>query len=503
MTMKSNPLLSLCMIVKNEAQNLPHCLNDIQSVVDEIIVVDTGSSDNTVEIAKASGAQVYRYGWQNDFSAARNASIEHAAGDYILWLDADDRISPDTRNKLLDLKKGLSFNFFQAYALKVVCKNSLGESAHYYQIRIFPNNEKIRFKGAVHEQVLTSIRNSRIQVIQKEIEIEHTGYDRPEDSVNKAERNLSILLNSGNGKALTPSEYCQVARCYFGLKDYERCVDYLERARKMTVDGYFDKSLYSLLADSYLQLGQGENAVQSIANALERYPSSGYINYLLGAALTITENYQRASFHLREAARTGVEVEGFAVLSNIDARIAYYRGRCLEGMGRFKEALASYEKALESRPNDQDLLRSYGMILIRFGRLNEAVDVYEKQRKIAPSLDGLTWHTLSKLYLFFKKPDKSQKLYLEIVKEYPQDMDALVGLVTTSYRMGKYDHFFYALTMMQNCLRITPGFNVQSPKDAIPLITDMIGKLEGSGDKTNISALTAIRGSLESRMYPA
>ncbi len=85
--------LSLCMIVKDEAEMLPECLASVQGVVDEIVIVDTGSTDDTVAIAHAAGAKVVHEPWQNDFARARNAALAHATGDYVLQLDADERLA--------------------------------------------------------------------------------------------------------------------------------------------------------------------------------------------------------------------------------------------------------------------------------------------------------------------------------------------------------------------------------------------------------------------------
>jgi len=99
--------VSLCMIVKNEAERLGDCLRDVRAAVDEMIVVDTGSEDATQTVATGLGAKVFDFPWCNDFSAARNASLQHATGDYVLWLDADDRLDADEADKLRRLKARL------------------------------------------------------------------------------------------------------------------------------------------------------------------------------------------------------------------------------------------------------------------------------------------------------------------------------------------------------------------------------------------------------------
>ena len=95
--------VSLTMIVRNEEENLPRCLESVQGLFDEIIVVDTGSTDRTKEIAAGFGARVFDFAWIDDFSAARNVALDHASGDYALWLDADDVIEPSQKEKLREL----------------------------------------------------------------------------------------------------------------------------------------------------------------------------------------------------------------------------------------------------------------------------------------------------------------------------------------------------------------------------------------------------------------
>ncbi|WP_254438492.1 glycosyltransferase family 2 protein [Paenibacillus sp. DCT19] len=99
--------ISLCMIVKNEERTLARCLDSVSGIVDEIIIVDTGSSDRTMDVAAQYTDQVYTYEWQDDFAAARNYSFEQATQEYILWLDADDVLLPGDQAKLRTLKEQL------------------------------------------------------------------------------------------------------------------------------------------------------------------------------------------------------------------------------------------------------------------------------------------------------------------------------------------------------------------------------------------------------------
>src|SRR5690242_19447443 len=105
----ARPFISACLIVKNEEDNLARCLGSVASAVDEIVLVDTGSTDRTVEIAEQFGARVFHFTWCDDFSAARNESLRHARGEWILWVDGDDELveaQPDALRTLCSRTDG-------------------------------------------------------------------------------------------------------------------------------------------------------------------------------------------------------------------------------------------------------------------------------------------------------------------------------------------------------------------------------------------------------------
>src|SRR5438105_10083516 len=108
------------MIVKNEEANLPACLESVRDLFHEVIVVDTGSTDRTKEIAAGFGARVFDFPWVDNFAAARNAALEHATGDWIFWMDADDRLDEDNRGEMARLLSKLPAEMV-AYSMKCLC----------------------------------------------------------------------------------------------------------------------------------------------------------------------------------------------------------------------------------------------------------------------------------------------------------------------------------------------------------------------------------------------
>ncbi len=188
----SGPKLSLCMIVKDEEKFLPGCLESVKNIVDEIIIVDTGSTDRTVEIACSYGAKIFFFEWKNDFSLARNESLKHATGEWILILDADERLNPGQEEKI---KRYLQTNFDALY-VKVINLGRDGnpEVVNEYP-RLFRKKEGIKFEGKIHEQIAPSILRADGKLAKTDLTITHLGYGQSPEVMNKKyERNLSLLL---------------------------------------------------------------------------------------------------------------------------------------------------------------------------------------------------------------------------------------------------------------------------------------------------------------------
>ena len=199
--------ISLCMIVKNEEDVLARCLESVAGLVDEIIVVDTGSTDRTREIAARFTSQVFEFPWQDDFAAARNASFSHASMDYCMWLDADDVLLEADQAALLELKETLD------PAVSVVMSpyhTGFDQSGRvtfsYYRERLIKNHAGMRWVGAVHEAI-TPVG----QILYASFAVTHRK-SRPSDP----DRNLRIYqAQLAVGEELEPRQ-----RFYYGRELY-------------------------------------------------------------------------------------------------------------------------------------------------------------------------------------------------------------------------------------------------------------------------------------------
>ena len=148
------------MIVRDEEKNLPHCLESVRGMFDEIVVVDTGSTDRTKEIARAFGAKVFDFAWVDNFAAARNEALSHATGDYAFWLDADDVVEPGELEKLRALLRRLRAGDEAAYVVRCACDpgpDGTGGETVVDHVRLFPLRDDVRWTYRVHEQILPAL----------------------------------------------------------------------------------------------------------------------------------------------------------------------------------------------------------------------------------------------------------------------------------------------------------------------------------------------------------
>jgi len=266
-------MLTLSMIVKNEEKHLRECLDSVKGIVDEIVLVDTGSTDKTLNIAQEYGAKIFHFNWINDFAAARNYSLVHSKGDWILYLDADERI---TKNSINELKK---ITFTKKKAAFFCLVSSIDEvndrpSLMSY-VRLFPNDKKISFEGAVHEQIEPSLRRNHFEIHNSGIEILHVGYNLDKERLNlKAKRNLEILLHEYK-KHHTSYYAFQLGQTYGILNEKDIAINYfkiaildnsLKREYKSTAYRYISVHFAEkLLWDNAL-----ENILLSIQNDAEQ-----------------------------------------------------------------------------------------------------------------------------------------------------------------------------------------------------------------------------------------
>lgn len=255
------PTISLCMIVKNEEMHIARCLDSVAELVDEIIVVDTGSADRTVEIVSNYTAKVYSYLWKDDFADARNYSFSKASMDYCMWMDADDILEKAEKNKFLQLKQTLSPDVDMVMMKYNTSFDEAGRpSFSYFRERWIRNCAQYRWIGAVHEVIPPggSIVYSDIAVSHKKI------------NAGDPDRNLNIYRKAlAKGTLLEPRQQYYYGRELYYHKQYEEAVSVLEQFL-LSQEGWIENKIEacSVCASCYYQLGREQSALSTLLRSM-------------------------------------------------------------------------------------------------------------------------------------------------------------------------------------------------------------------------------------------
>lgn len=278
-------LISLCMIVKNEEDVIERCLTSASGLVDEIIVVDTGSTDETVNIASRFTEHVYHFEWVNDFSAARNAAIAKATGEWILILDADEYVQDEGKEKLrkyLSKVNEKKQNAVEVSIYNIVNGANIIDSA---SIRIFLNSPDISYVNAIHEQVSHATGNLLFDSF--DFVIYHTGYvSEVMEKKQKSKRNMEIFQSlKANGK-LTPYQAYTLGNEYQVLKEYQEAIENYEYAYKSSKNTKWQVHCAYYLLQAYIKTNQLDLALKVVDESIRLWPNSTDFYFVKGNILT-------------------------------------------------------------------------------------------------------------------------------------------------------------------------------------------------------------------------
>ncbi|HWR45117.1 glycosyltransferase [Sporomusa sp.] len=347
--------ISLCMIVKNEEINLARCLHSVAGAVDEIIIVDTGSSDQTIQVAEHAGAQVIAHIWQDDFSAARNVSLELATGDWILFLDADETLEPGTAQALRQVAESDTDGYFVKIINLIGVEGSI-ETCPDLVFRMFRNKPEYRFRGTIHEQIVDVIleknRQAKFQIAEN-IVLRHYGYLTQQIiEKDKKNRNLSIIK-----KQMESDPDNNTLRYHYGVELY-RIDNFTEAAEELTKAAnntdpstiYYPKLLrYIVLAHCGAQ--QYDRALEAISLALKFFPNYADLYYYGGLIHLEQKNYAGAFDCFQNALSMPEQPAYYAPFSGSRGFRAYYQiARLAEAFGNEEEALRYYILSLQDNP---------------------------------------------------------------------------------------------------------------------------------------------------------
>ncbi len=347
--------ISAIIIAKNESENLPGCMQSVRDIVDEIVVIDTGSTDDTLRIASAFGAKTGFFEWSGDFAAARNASIHLASGDWLLWIDADERLAGGSKAPILE---AVSRPHFGGYMIPIV--NYLHESDEaqdqlvHQPCRLFQKLPNVRFEGRIHEQIAPSIIAAGLPIASLDsARIDHFGYrSSTMQERDKHARNIEMLRAE---LASNPS------------------------------DGFHWFNLGNALSIN----GEREEAIACFRKAIETMPENAYHGqfcFQLLALLLCEQNQHEEALAVCDQA----EESGFG-----GHLIHYAKAYIQKAAGDFESALASIQRCLDAPPEPNTTcdrtIKSYkaaflkGQILSCLSQSKEAEAAYREVHAVVPN----------------------------------------------------------------------------------------------------------------------
>jgi glycosyltransferase involved in cell wall biosynthesis len=418
------PRVSLCIIAKNEEHRLGKCLGSAADLVDETIVVDTGSTDATKQIAAQHGAKVIDFPWCDDFAAARNESIRHATGDWIFWLDCDHWLDEENRQRLRRLFASLPDENV-AYLMKWRSPSSEGDSQGTLldATQLFRNDKRIRWQHRIHEQIRPSIQRSGGTTQFSDVVINHSGYMDPIDKVRKLERNLRLLIVENEERPNQVSTLFHLGWTYYLLGKPREAWQPLERALALSKQGEtVVRKTYALLVRCARQTNRQQDAFNVCFEGRKHFP-----------------NDPELLFHEGQLRREGGDLAGAEVVlkhlltcppdnyiaASVDPSLKGYKGRCAlaevyRDQGRLEDAEREFRAALAEQPDLTPAWLCIGDMWLRNGQL-EKVDQLCTQLQANPktAIDGALLKARS--LMTQKKFDESRELLQQTIARAPKN----------------------------------------------------------------------------------
>jgi FkbM family methyltransferase len=374
------PKLSVCMIVRDEENALPRCLKSVQDIADELIVVDTGSKDNTISIAKDFGAKVFYFEWRDDFAAARNESLRHATGDWILQIDADEELPSSS---IPFLREAISNPWCLVYV--ITCDNGAAcRIERFVEVgRLFRNHPLIRYSRPYHETVASSAHKLTAQepkwqlLNEPRIRIRHYGYEPSEmRSRNKLERGLHSMESHLEENPSDDYMLTRLAETYGALGRYDEAMSMLQKAVAINPKR---ADTHKSLGLVYFEKGMLDEAIAQLKQAVAINPNRADVHNNLGMAYYTKGLVDKATSEYREA----ISVEPEFVEAHYNLAVAY------GDAGRVDEEISEYKKALSMNPDVAEAHCNLGAAYADKGMWDEAIDEYEKALTMNPDLPDI------------------------------------------------------------------------------------------------------------------
>ena len=435
--------LSLCMIVRDEEEMLPRCLAAIAPVVDEIIVVDTGSRDATIEIARSFGARVIEHEWTDSFAEARNISFDAATGDWVMFLDADEVLVSEDAERLRALTGHTWREAFSVVETSYVGGVGDGFATTDNMLRMFRNRPQYRFEGRVHEQISHSLPHyAPGRIHQTTVRVQHYGYlETVRSSKAKSQRNIDLLrkqLDEGSPDAFMHfnlgAEYAAVGDTAAALTEFERAWAMIV-AEGSGVDYRYAPPLVARMVEAMRESGRLDDAARLAAEGLRRYPEFTDLVFAQARIALATGAFDDAREHFHRCIALGDAPARYRHLVGCGTylpRIALAQLALKDGdVAMARELL---ESCLERYPTFHGVVAPYTSLLLSAGvRAEDAVaEVERRVRSVTPEVRLILGSALQDAGAL----PAAERQYRSVLAGQPGNGQARVALAETLLLLG-------------------------------------------------------------------
>jgi glycosyltransferase involved in cell wall biosynthesis len=435
--------LSLCMIVRDEEEMLPRCLETIAPVVDEIIVVDTGSRDATIEIARSFGARVIEHTWTDSFAEARNISFDAATSDWLMFLDADQVLVSEDAERLRALTGHTWREAFYLVETSYLGETGDGFAATDNVLRVFRNRPQYRFEGRVHEQITHTLpvyAPGRVQ--QTTVRIRHYGYlEAVRRSKAKSQRNIDLLRKQADESPPDAflhfnlgSEYAADGDTAAALTEFERAWSMIV-ARGSGVDNRYVPPLVARLVEALRQSGRLADAAALATEGLRRYPEFTDLVFAQARIAFETGAFDAAREHYRRCIALGDAPARYRPIVGSGTylpRVALAQLALRDGDDEVARELLAW--CLEHHPAFHEVLAPYLSLLLRAGAPPEAAvaEVERRVETVTPAVRFIIGSVLQDAGALAA----AERQFRSVVADQPDNAQARVALAETLLRLG-------------------------------------------------------------------
>jgi len=373
------------MIVRDEEQFLDDCLRSAEGIADEIIVLDTGSHDRTIEIAVSYGAKVFSFEWTESYSEARNRSIELATGDWILILDADERLDASTAPLICEAVQDSKFDAYRLIQINYC--SSVSDAVSNPTCRLWRNRPEYRYQGRVHEDAISSILKHGANIRDLDARIHHLG-TQPEilKQRNKVEKYIELIERELHDHPGDPRHLRDMAMSLQVIGEHAKAIPYLEQALKAVNHGSpLAEIIFASLARAWFDMGEYEKALMTVRRAGSSGTHHPEMSYTAGQSLTALDRFAEAIDYFNDAIELGKSGSWTGDSGAWGCKAHYSIAICMlkldDPAGAVKHALT----AIEARP---DMTQAHCILAEAYtaqNRLQEALDCYSRSIELDPS----------------------------------------------------------------------------------------------------------------------